>query len=157
MEKSSAATPVRHSAQSTWRTLLVYGILALIIYFGHEYLQTALGERALQQVPLEKLTLEEALSASRASGKPVLLDLAAIWCPSCRKLDQKVLSDPAVVEAIRNKYVFTRVEFESATGETVQQKYQVKGFPTLLVVDGNGDLIRQLPLSFDPREFIRSL
>lgn len=138
-----------------WRSLLVYaGILALF-YFGHVEIQTFLGERALAKVELDMPSLAVALKQARQEGKPVLLDVSAIWCPSCRRLDSTVLSNPEVKQAIEHRYVFSRVEYESLEGEAVQQRYGVRGFPTLLVLNGNGELIRTLPPSYDPDTFIK--
>lgn len=148
------AAPERRKFEG-WRSILVYaGILALF-YFGHVEIQTFLGQRALARVELDMPSLAVALKQARQTGKPVLLDVSAIWCPSCRRLDSAVLSNSDVKQAIENRYVFTRVEYESLEGETVQQRYGVRGFPTLLVLNGDGELIRTLPPSYDPDTFIR--
>ncbi|SMF22571.1 Thiol:disulfide interchange protein [Alteromonadaceae bacterium Bs31] len=139
--------------RQAWKSLLIYGGILLAVYFGHVQIQTFLGQRALDNVALELISFDEALIRSAESGKPVLLDVSAIWCPSCRKLDSKVLSRPDVQALIEEHYVFTRVEFESDQGVALQERYGIKGFPTLLVLNSNGDRLRALNLTFDPEAF----
>ena len=102
----------------------------------------------------EAISLEQALAVAGANGKPVLVDMSAIWCASCRMLDKKVFGDPAVQQAIRSHYVFCRIEYESDQGEALMETYNVRGFPTLLILDAQGNLVRELPLTFDPEQFI---
>ncbi len=136
-----------------WKSLLVYGGILLAVYFGHVQIQTFLGQRALDTIALELISFDEALARSHESGKPVLLDVSAIWCPSCRKLDSTILSRPDVQQIIESRYIFTRVEFESEQGEKLQQRYGIKGFPTLLVLDSSGEVLNHLSLTFDPESF----
>ncbi|TVZ37534.1 thioredoxin-like protein [Alteromonadaceae bacterium 2753L.S.0a.02] len=140
-----------------WFTLVIYGLVALAFYFGHVELQSYLGRRALETVPLQKLPLQIAMEKARRENKLVLADISAIWCPSCRKLDSKVLAQAEVVKAIETHYVFSRIEYESAEGRAAQKKYQVQGFPTVLVLDAQGNKLRQLPLTFNPDSFIRAI
>ena len=136
-----------------WKNLLIYGGILAVFYFGHVEIQTYLGEAALDKVALERVTLNEALKRSAASGRPVLMDVSAIWCPSCRKLDTQVLSDPSVQQTIEANYEFTRVEYESDEGVAVQKKYAIRGYPTLLILDSAGNKVRKLPLTFEPEAF----
>ena len=68
-----------------------------------------------------------------------------------------MFSDPAVKAAIRDGYVLAGIDYESAEAPAFMAKYQVSGFPTLLLLDGDGRLLRRLPLSFDPAAFAAAL
>jgi len=140
-----------------WKSLLVYIAIMGAVYFGHGELQSFLGQRALEQLTLEQLSYDAALIRSSESGKPVLLNVSALWCPSCRKLDSKVLSDPDVQQAIEDNYVFSRVDYDTPEGELMRKLYPIRGVPTLLVLDSEGNALRRLPLTFNPDAFERSL
>lgn len=140
-----------------WVSWLPYIALPLILYFGNVELQTYLGKKALSQVDLAHLSFEEALIKAKAEDKQVLIDMSAIWCPACRKLDTQVLSIDAVKKAIEKDYIFARIEYESDAGKSFMAKYHVNGFPTLLILDDQGNKIRKLPLTFSPEQFISSI
>ena len=128
-----------------------------LIYFGNVELQSWLGRKALENTGLNPLPLQQALIEANKQGKQVLADMSAIWCPTCRKLDNNIFSKSEVQAAMHEKYIFSRVEYESAEGEAFMKKYNVKGFPTLLILDENGNKLRQLNLTFIPQEFINQL
>lgn len=128
-------------------------ILVLLVLGINRLVQSYLGESAYEKTGLGTLTLTEAVQQAQASNKLVLADLSAVWCPSCRKLDKQVLSQPEVKAAIEQSFVFTRIEYDSAQGEAFMQRFDVSGFPTLLVLDDKGDKLVQLPLTFDPTKF----
>lgn len=148
-----AQKPSQRKRFEGWRSLIIYAGILAVFYFGHVEIQSFLGERALEKVTLERLSLDQALERASATGKPILAEVSAIWCPSCRKLDLNVLSKPDVQQAIEDKFVFTRIELESEAGEQMQKRYGVRGVPTLLILDSEGNAQQQLRLSFDPTMF----
>lgn len=136
---------------------LKYGIFIAVIvavYFINVEVQTRLGESVLEEMNLERHSLDQALIKAKAENKLVLADLSAIWCPTCRSVDKHVFSNPAVQSLINEKYVFARIEYESAEGETFMQRYDTRLFPTLLVLSAEGQKIRELPVTTEPGEFI---
>ena len=58
---------------------------------------------------------------------------------------------------IDERYIFVRVEYESDEGKMFRERYGVKGFPKLLVIDAEGNLVAQLPTTYDPAVFKTSL
>ena len=49
--------------------------------------------------------LEDALAAAKESGKPVFVDVTGHACVNCREMEQRVWSDPAALEILRNDFV----------------------------------------------------
>lgn len=139
------------------RKILTWAAIAALVYFGNVQLQTWLGHRALANTGLEIHTLEEGLSLAASSDRLVLADVSAIWCSSCRTFDSKVLGDEDVRKLIDARYVFVRIEHESDEGKAFRERYDVQGFPRLLVLDANGELVARLPTVFDPVVFRTSL
>lgn len=129
---------------------LVYALVPLALYFANVEVQTWRGERALAATDLHFAPLEEALAQARSSGKPVLADFSAIWCPACQRLHAEVFTDPAVKAAILAGYELSRIDYESPEAPAFMARYGVTGFPTLLVLDQDGHMLRELPSGFDP-------
>ena len=98
------------------------------------------------QVPTEALNppdgplrfhadLESALDEAKAEDKPVLLYLTSPGCVHCRRLKASVFVQEAVQEAMRP---FVLAELSVVNNRLVFDRYQVRGFPTLLVLSSNG-------------------
>ena len=49
--------------------------------------------------------LEQALEAAKVTGKPVFVDVTGHACVNCREMEQRVWSDPAALELLRNEFV----------------------------------------------------
>lgn len=139
------------------KSWLPFALILAVVYFGNVELQSYLGREALKNTGLPMLSLDEALKKASEEDKLVLADMSAIWCSSCRKLDNEVLSNEEVQRAINDKYVFARIEYESEEGEEFMKIYHVSGFPTLLVLNSQGDSLKQLQITYNPIQFVSQL
>jgi len=144
----------------TRRRLFMYAsfaVVLLLFYFGNVAIQTHLGKKALSKTGLTHYDLETALEMAKDQSKPVLADLSAIWCPSCRKLDNTIFANALVKKKLEESFIFARIEFESPEGKAFQKRYDAPGFPTLLVLNDKGDLVKKLDITFDPQAFLALL
>ena len=127
-----------------------------VIYFGNQQVQTYLGKKAIEETGIQALSFEEAVKESERTGKPIFAEFSAIWCPSCRKFNQNVLRDERVKQRLDESYVYTRLEYES-DDKAYFERYGVKGFPTILVIEDKGGAAKRLPLSFESEAFLARL
>lgn len=143
--------------KSSLKSLTAIALVAAAAYFLNTTYQTHLGQKALDATGLEILSLETALEKSKKTGKPILADLSAIWCSSCRRLDSEVLANDAVKAKIQSKYLFARIEYESEEGQAFMKRHQLRGFPNLLTLDSDGKRLKRLPTTFSPETFLEAL
>ncbi|MBK6407195.1 MAG: thioredoxin family protein [Holophagales bacterium] len=87
-------------------------------------------------------TFDEALERARVEKKLLLVDVYTDWCGWCKKLDREVFADPRVAEASRS-LVAIRVNAEKG-GESVARRFDVQGYPTVLFVDGSGNVVKRV-------------
>lgn len=135
------------------------GLAALLagVYFANVQIQTHLGRQALAGTGLVSLPLDQALAKAKAESKMVLVDVSAIWCPSCRLLDKRVFADGGVKKVIAAKFVYCRLEYESAEGKAFLKAQNAEGFPNLWLLDASGTVVKHLELTFNPSEFVDQL
>lgn len=83
---------------------------------------------------------ERAEEAARKSGRPILYDFTAEWCPPCQAMKDGVFSDAASAKALESAVVPVRVldrireeGRNAAYVDSLQQHWRVDGFPTLVV------------------------
>ena len=131
--------------------------VAMAAYFINVEVQSYLGRQALEKTSLTNLTLTEALAKANAENKLVLVDVSAIWCPTCRRLDNEVFSDAKVKQVIGESFVFSRLEHESEEGTAFLAKNEASGFPNLWLLDGKGKVVKRLKVTFNPKEFLAQL
>ena len=137
--------------------LTLTALIPVVAYFANTEWQTRQGQQALAATKLEFRPLDKALVKAKAENKPVLADFSAIWCPACRALHATVFTDPTVKAAIESGYVLSRIDYESPEAPAFMAKYGVTGFPTLLLLDGDGKLLRRVPVTLDVVQFVAGL
>ena len=83
---------------------------------------------------------EAAFTAAKADGKRVLLDFGAVWCPPCNMLSAEVLhaaDRPAELDAVH----LAVIDVDDPRSNPIKGKYEVGGYPTLIVADAEGNEI----------------
>lgn len=88
-------------------------------------------------------TFEAALAQAKATNRPLLLDLYATWCGPCHRLDAEVFPSETVA-AVTDGMVAMRIDAESEAGIPLVERYHVVGYPTVLLLRGDGTEIDRI-------------
>lgn len=87
---------------------------------------------------------------SKSTSKPiVILFTGTSWCPACMRLERDVLTKPEFANAVGDKFIFMKAEFPSYSSGSMSSspykglldQYKVEAFPTIIVVDANGQVL----------------
>ena len=93
--------------------------------------------------------LDAALAKAKAEGKLVFACFSGSdWCGWCMKLEREVLSRPEFLAGVKNDFVLVFIDMPENKGvlsdhaktanPKLVKKYGIKGFPTALILDGDG-------------------
>ena len=100
-----------------------------------------------------------ALQIADASGKPVMLEFSAEWCPPCKALDDRFFSRLEIID-LAGRVVPLRVDatIETPEARRMIRKYRVAGWPTVLFLDSKGRPWRDLRVNdYNPAAAERAL
>lgn len=94
---------------------------------------------------------EIAKSQSKLNNKPILLVFSGSdWCSWCVKLDKEVFSTPEFKKWATDNVIMVIADFPAlkqlspeitAQNEHLKQTYNITGFPTVLLLDSEGNII----------------
>lgn len=94
---------------------------------------------------------EEASMKAKKEKKDLLLFFTGSdWCGWCHKLENEALDTTDFSDAVGDRFIFVVVDFPlrtpldatlTAQNKELQRKFDVKGFPTVILLDENGALI----------------
>ena len=93
---------------------------------------------AQDSIRFDESGLESVIQRAKVEKKPIFYMAYADWCPHCKNIKATTLRDPEVVSFMNTNYVFAGLNFEKPGSEDFKTKYNVKTFPTFLVLDENG-------------------
>lgn len=110
----------------------------------------------------------KAQTQAKTESKLVLLDFTGSdWCGWCIKLNKEVFSTPEFAEYAKKNLVLVEVDFprkkalsdaQKKANQALQDKYKIEGYPTLILLDGNGRKAGELGyLPGGPKAFIAAL
>ncbi|MDB5195694.1 MAG: cytochrome biosis protein [Flaviaesturariibacter sp.] len=134
-------TPVRWGFVALFAAITLYLIpgmtntksagLTLISGFPPPVTYTVYKHSALRENIIEPLhnDYEKALQLAREQGKPVLIDFTGWACVNCRRMEEKVWTDPEVAAMMRNDFVVVSlyVDERKKLPAAEQTEYQPKG------------------------------
>jgi thioredoxin-related protein len=123
----------------------------------------------LQAGAAEWLTdLPKAQAQAKAEKKLIMLDFTGSdWCGWCIKLNKEVFSKPEFQEYATKNLVLVEVDFPHGKQQTeelkkanqkLQQKYSIRGYPTIIVLNSDGGKAGELNyMPGGPKPFIAKL
>lgn len=110
---------------------------------------TTLEEKAIFDATITNLDELDRIIANQDS-RPIMLDLYADWCVSCRILED-MFASPDVLPLL-NKVQLIRVDVteNSAENQALMQKFNLFGPPSLIFLDNKGEERKALTLMGEP-------
>lgn len=112
--------------------------------------------------------LPKAQAQAKTEKKLVMLDFTGSdWCGWCIKLNKEVFSQPEFAEYAKKNLVAVEVDFpnkkklsaeQTKANDALQKKYDIKGYPTIIVLNGDGKKVGELGyMKGGPTAFIAEL
>lgn len=86
-----------------------------------------------------KGTFQKALQKAKEENKPIFLDMYTTWCGPCKLLKRKTFLDKEVGDYFNERFINITVDAETTIGQELSGKYNIEGYPTLLILDKEGN------------------
>lgn len=106
---------------------------------------------------------KKAVTVAKEKKLPVLaLFTGSDWCPYCIKLEKNILTTSAFKKATDDKLVLLYLDFPAKKelpaslvkqNKELEQKYQIKGFPTVVIMTAAGKEMGRIPGYASPKSW----
>ena len=106
---------------------------------------------AQQNVPFEEM-----VARARAQGHPAILYFCATWCGWCQKMNRETLPD-ARVQARLREFPTSLYDPNTPAGRAVADRYEVRAYPTMVLVDGSGQELDRIKGASSVEDFLARL
>ncbi len=93
---------------------------------------------------------QNALKLAAEKNQKLIIDFNTDWCTWCKRLDTVTFVDSSVI-AMSQNLIFAKINAEKDT--ITAQKYRVKGYPTVVLMNSDGSEIERIGGYLPPKEF----
>lgn len=98
-----------------------------------------------------------ALQIAEMEDKPIMLDLYTDWCTWCQELDATTFTDKSVVEKARGFIAVKINPEEDELGEELIEEYNIQGYPAIVFLNKNGEMLTKVNGYVEAQEFLSSM
>ena len=86
------------------------------------------------------------LQRAKEQSRLIFMDCYTVWCGPCKGLAQDVFPQKQVGDFFNAHFVNVKYDMEKGDGKMLREKYKeyIIGFPTLLLLDGDGNVVHQM-------------
>ncbi len=99
---------------------------------------------------------ESVIQLAKPQSKLILVDMYTDWCGYCKLMDRNVFSDDDYQKELQTQYVSVKIDGDSPFGRKFVTEYDVKGFPTFLFFDKEGNHVDEVEGYQDLKMFRKS-
>lgn len=109
-----------------------------------------------QGINFETISLDHALSKARNPAEPklVLVDCYTTWCIPCLEMANNEFPKAIAGDYINPRFVSVKIDMEKGEGIDIAKKYNVKAYPTFLILNSEGQEINRVVGKSTAEEFI---
>ena len=108
-------------------------------------------------IKFEKSSFEEALKKAKDQGKLLFMDCYTTWCGPCKMMSNQVFKQKFIGDFFNQNLVSLKMDMEKGEGIDLQKKFDVNAFPTMFLLNGDGNIIYKILGGRDPRAFMEAI
>ena len=95
-------------------------------------------------INFQDISFEEALKKAKKEKKLIFVDAYAVWCGPCKWMNANTFKEKEVGEVFNKKFINLKIDMEKGEGPELARKYNVRQYPTLFLIDGDGQVKKRI-------------
>ncbi|MCB1041465.1 MAG: thioredoxin family protein [Acidobacteria bacterium] len=104
--------------------------------------------------PFYEGSIEDAFAKAKKENKLLVVDVYTTWCGPCKLLDKTTWQDQRVQELLGTQVIGLKVDAEKGEGVAFARKYKITGYPNLIILNANGELVSRQVGYMPPQQFL---
>lgn len=136
------------------KLLILAAAIIVLVVVAFKAPKVNFDEDVTGGIQFKKESWNDVLKQAKKEKKLIFLDIYATWCGPCKRLKSNTFSNEEVGKLYNQKFINVALDGEKGEGLTLAQKYGVRSYPTLLFLDGNGNIVVRTGGYHNSDEFI---
>ncbi|MFZ1289017.1 MAG: protein-disulfide reductase DsbD [Melioribacteraceae bacterium] len=128
-------------------------VFSSLLIIGAAYLLYPTEKKSLGWEYYTEQNYESALS----NKEKIIIDFYADWCIPCKELDALTFSNEEVIKASQSFKSFKVDMTKTLSEETeiIRKKFEIRGMPTVLIIDSQGNEVERITGFLNAKEFLK--
>ena len=95
---------------------------------------------------MENQPWNDVLRKAKEQNRLIFVDCYTVWCGPCKGLSNDIFPQKKVGDFFNANFVNAKYDMEKGDGKMLYEKYKehIIGFPTLLLIDAEGNVVHQM-------------
>lgn len=106
-------------------------------------------------IQFEDANWKRLLAQAADQDRLIFVDAYTTWCGPCKMMSRDVFTQAEVGEYYNSNFVNAKIDMEKGEGLGLARKYKVRAYPTLLFIDGSGELVHRAVGYQDAEAFLQ--
>ncbi|MEP7163332.1 MAG: thioredoxin family protein [Ferruginibacter sp.] len=107
-----------------------------------------------EAIKFHRGTWKEAVEIARKENRLIFLDIYATWCGPCKRLKNTTFSNSRVGKYFNATFINVSLDGETGEGELLANQYKISGYPTLFILDKEGNIVARGDGYYDADELL---
>lgn len=108
-------------------------------------------------IRFEEGTFQETLDKAKKANKLLFVDCYTSWCGPCKMLAREVFTKNEVADYFNERFISLKMDCEKGEGPAMAKRFGVSAYPTLLFIDGEGELVYKTTGASAPDRFLKKI
>ncbi|MEM7040099.1 MAG: thioredoxin family protein [Bacteroidota bacterium] len=85
----------------------------------------------------------EVKAKAKAENKLIFVDAYAVWCGPCKWMARTTFLDEKVADHYNASFINYKLDMEKGEGPELARAWKIRAYPTLLFIDGEGEVMHK--------------
>lgn len=119
---------------------IVLAISAMLFVVAVSRLNQSFANNGKKGIHFQQGGWKEITDMARTQNKLIFLEFYATWCGPCKRMKSITFTNENVGQFFNTHFVNVAYDAEKGEGLALSKRYEVRSYPTLLIVDAEGNI-----------------
>lgn len=123
-----------------------------VLFAGNSFSQN----NTLDSIRFDHNTWADLLAKAKKENKIIFVDCFTTWCGPCKWMAKNVFTQDAVADFYNANFINAKIDMEKGEGIEIAKKYNIRNYPIMIFVNGDGEQVHRTCGSSPADKFIEA-